>query len=246
MAMTIRRGPASGMKWIAGSSTHGCWLGTYELDKQKALARIVRPGMTVFDIGAQAGFYTLFFSRLVGGSGKVYAFEPFAENVQSLLGHIRINALRNVQVIQVALAACSGLAGFTLDRGNCQNALTDTRAATLVMPTLSLDEAVERYGLAPPALIKMDVEGAEGALLQGARRTLECYRPTIFVALHGEEQKQACQTLLESLRYRLYALDDTPVCGACQPDEVYALAPQGTTPGGHMNDLQQPKASSGK
>src|SRR5215468_9861302 len=73
-------------------------------------------------------------------------------------------------------------------------------SATLVRPTLSLDEAVERYELAPPALIKMDVEGAEGALLQGARRALECYRLTIFVALHEEEQKQECQTFLESLR----------------------------------------------
>ena len=98
-------------------------------------------------------------------------------------------------------------------------------SATLVRPTLSLDEAVERYELAPPALIKMDVEGAEGALLQGARRALECYRLTIFVALHEEEQKQECQTFLESLRYRLHALDGIPICGACRTDEVYALAP---------------------
>lgn len=54
----IRRGPAQGMKWIVGSSNHGCWLGTYELEKQLALQRAVRQGMVVYDIGAQAGFYT--------------------------------------------------------------------------------------------------------------------------------------------------------------------------------------------
>jgi protein-L-isoaspartate O-methyltransferase len=93
MVMTIRHGPAKGMKWIAGSSTHGCWLGTYELEKQRVLARFISVGMTVYDIGAQAGFYTLFFSRLVG-SGKVYAIEPYAENTQYLLTHIRISNSR--------------------------------------------------------------------------------------------------------------------------------------------------------
>jgi hypothetical protein len=70
MAIPILRGSAKGLKWIVGSSNHGCWLGTYELEKQVALERFVKPGMTVYDIGAQAGFYTLFFSRLVGGGGR--------------------------------------------------------------------------------------------------------------------------------------------------------------------------------
>jgi hypothetical protein len=64
LVITIRRGPAKSMKWLVGSSDHGCWLGTYELDKQQALTQFVRTGMTVYDVGAQAGFYTLFFSRL--------------------------------------------------------------------------------------------------------------------------------------------------------------------------------------
>ena len=65
----IRRGPAKGLRWIVGSATHGCWLGTYELDKQRVLERFVKHGMTVYDIGAQAGFYALVFSRLVGEAG---------------------------------------------------------------------------------------------------------------------------------------------------------------------------------
>jgi hypothetical protein len=68
MVVPILTGPAKGQKWIVGSSNHGCWLGTYELEKQAVLERFVKPGMTVYDIGAQAGFYSLFFSRLVGGA----------------------------------------------------------------------------------------------------------------------------------------------------------------------------------
>ena len=62
MVRPIRLGPAQDMKWIIGSGHHGCWLGSYELDKQCALEHFVNTGMVVYDIGAQAGFYTLFFS----------------------------------------------------------------------------------------------------------------------------------------------------------------------------------------
>jgi hypothetical protein len=48
--MRIRRGPAKGMKWIASSSVHGCWLGTYELKKRERLEHFLRPGMTVYNI----------------------------------------------------------------------------------------------------------------------------------------------------------------------------------------------------
>jgi FkbM family methyltransferase len=204
LVMTIRRGPAKGMKWIVGSSNHGCWLGPYELDKQQALTQFVRTGMTVYDIGAQAGFYTLFFSRLVG-EGKVYAFEPFAENVQHLLWHIRMNGVRNAQVIQVALAERVHLAGFTVDRGISQNALIDAVNASLLVPTLSLDEAVEIHGLTPPDLIKMDVEGAESVILKGVRRTLERYRPTVFF-LCTERSRGAAA----SPSWRTWGIDFTP------------------------------------
>ena len=93
MVTRIRRGPVKGLKWVVGSSNHGSRLGTYELDKQDALRKFVKPGMTVYDIGAQVGFYTLFFSRLVGDSGRVYAFEPFAGNIQYLMAHVRMNHL---------------------------------------------------------------------------------------------------------------------------------------------------------
>jgi hypothetical protein len=51
MMVPIRRGPAKGLRWIVGANTHGCWLGTYELEKQRALMRFVREGMTIYDVG---------------------------------------------------------------------------------------------------------------------------------------------------------------------------------------------------
>ena len=59
LPMPVLQGPLRGYWWITGSSNHGCWLGSYEYDKQRLFARMIRAGDVVFDIGANVGFYTL-------------------------------------------------------------------------------------------------------------------------------------------------------------------------------------------
>jgi FkbM family methyltransferase len=216
--MRIRSGPARGLKWITGSSLHGCWLGTFELAKQRLLERLVRPGMTVYDIGAQAGFYTLCLSRMVGESGRVFAFEPFAENVHNLLDHVRMNDLRNVRIVQAAVARCSGLRGFTTDRGACENVLAG-EIATLLVPTMSLDS----LSLPAPDLIKMDIEGGESEALRGSRRILSEHRPAVLIALHGPEHARFCGDFLKSLGYEVQSLSKQPSEPSPVPDEIYAL-----------------------
>jgi FkbM family methyltransferase len=220
--MRIRSGPARGMKWIAGSSLHGCWLGTYELPKQKLLERLVFPGMTVYDIGAQAGFYTLCLSRMVGEKGRVIAFEPFADNVRNLLEHVRMNGLRNVRIVQAAVGESSGLRAFTTDRGECQNRIEDA-AAQFLIPAVSLDS----LSLPPPDLIKMDIEGGESEALRGARRTLSEQRPLVLVALHGTGPARQCSATLLSLGYRILDLAGRRLDGEFKDDEIYAV-PEGS------------------
>src|SRR5437899_3136746 len=65
-------GSLRGARWVVGSASHGCWLGWYEADKQRAFASLVKRGDVVFDIGAHVGFYTLLASRLCGPSGHVF------------------------------------------------------------------------------------------------------------------------------------------------------------------------------
>src|SRR5215471_5126199 len=76
----ILQGQLKGKWWIAGSNSHGCWLGSYEFDKRRLFEQTIKPGATVFDIGANVGFYTLLSSVLVGSGGKVYTFEPVPSN----------------------------------------------------------------------------------------------------------------------------------------------------------------------
>jgi FkbM family methyltransferase len=216
MMLPIRRGPAKGLRWIVGANTLGCWLGTYELEKQRALMCFVREGMTIYDVGAQAGFYTLFFSKLVGPSGHVYAFEPCPLGGRDLVQHIGVNRLENVTILQVAVSDQRGLSPFSIDRHSCMNSIATQ--SQLLVPSARLDDFDYR-----PALIKMDVEGGESKALLGARHLFQEAKPILFVALHGREQFECVTAILREFHYAKFALDGTPIRGTPETDEIYAL-----------------------
>ena len=219
MSIRIRRGPARGLRWIVGSANHGCWLGTYELSKQCAILRFASRGMTVFDLGAQAGFYTLFFSSLVGPSGRVFAFEPCPFESQHLLRHIEINQLSNVTVLTVAIANRSGFSRFSIRGGQTQNSLSAEAESPLLVPIISMDA----LDLPPPDLVKLDIEGGESDALLGARRILTGSRPVIFLALHSVEHRSRCFTLLREHNYLLFDLTGRSLAREIDTDEIYAV-----------------------
>ena len=104
--VTVMRGPLKGTKKYGPfrERDFDFALGQYERETVDALHRFCRPGMTVFDIGANAGYLTLVMAKLVGVSGHVHAFEPIPQNSEYLLETLRINGLRNVTVHQVAIS----------------------------------------------------------------------------------------------------------------------------------------------
>src|SRR5437016_2709331 len=103
MVVPVLQGRLRGARWIVGSSTHGCWLGTYESPKQDAFARAIRPGDLVVDAGANVGFYTLLAARIAGPTGRVVAFEPVARNLDYLRRHVELNHVHNVRIEACAL-----------------------------------------------------------------------------------------------------------------------------------------------
>jgi FkbM family methyltransferase len=179
--VSVRRGLTAGMKWRVGASTHGCWLGTYEHAAHAVIRELVRPGMIVFDIGANAGYYTLAFSMLCG-HGHVYAFEPNGENVENLLAHVRLNGCANVTVIQIAVADREGVAAFHVPGDNGSGRLVDR--SDHWVPTTSLDTAIDAGTVPVPDFVKCDVEGAENRLLAGATKLLARKRTTWKMSLH--------------------------------------------------------------
>lgn len=219
LPLTVRTGPNRGMKWFVGAGVHSCWLGTYESDKQNALVEFVRPGMTLYDIGAHAGFYTLLFSRLAGAEGKVYAFEPYPDNVRFLLRHVRLNSLSNTYVVEAAVAEATGLCSMSVDFDGYQNRLSPDKRSPLVVPTIALDD----FDRQPPNIVKIDVEGAEIEVLRGAKRVIAKHRPAIFLALHGAKQRVDCAAILREAGYVLHTLEWRPIEGEIFTDEIVAL-----------------------
>lgn len=183
--MRILTGPNRGLRWVVGSGTHGCWLGTYESEFARRIVSAIRPGMTAFDVGAHSGYYTLLMARLVGSSGRVFAFEPNRKSAACLKHHLEINDIRNVEVIEAAVAESVGRSLFT-DTDYSGQLGNHGR----VVPTVRLDDYPS------PDFVKMDIEGAEGLALRGADRILSKQETIWYIELHGPKARTECKAIL--------------------------------------------------
>lgn len=198
--MRVLSGKLRGARWIVGSEVHGCWLGTYEREHQKLAAQLTEPGGVVFDLGANVGFFTLLFSRLVG-SGAVIAFEPLPRNLGYLHAHLELNGASNVRVMECAVGEHRGRSLLASRRGPSQAALA--LDGDLEVTVVSIDSVVMSGEVAPPNLIKMDIQGGELSALRGATNTLSSYQPALWIETHGSRIHSSCKELLTALGYRV-------------------------------------------
>ena len=180
--VVIREGEAAGLRLRVDRASVMWATGRVELPVQRALAGLLAPGDVCFDVGANVGFYTLLAARIVGPEGRVVAFEPHPENVAALERNVQANGLSNVVVVPKAVSAASGEA--RLAGGDRATAHLDADRGRPV-ETVSLDEFVAAWPALAPAVVKIDVEGHELEVLEGARRTLEAGRPALVCEQHG-------------------------------------------------------------
>jgi len=209
MVVRVKTGVNQGKLWVTGVGTNGCWIGTYEEDHIAALQRLVRPGMAAYDVGANAGYYTLALSKLVGDSGHVYSFEPEARNACALQRHIQLNALSNVTLVQAAVSDKVGMAGF---EGAFGTAKISANGAYQV-PTISLDEFVAS-GNPVPEFIKMDIEGAERSALRGAASILSRREAIWMMATHSDQLRDECRAMMAGYGYSFKGFDGQGEAGA--------------------------------
>ena len=200
------------------------WLGTYEPELQAALREFLKPGMTVYDVGANIGYVSLMLAHHVTSSGRVFAFEALPENVQRVRKNIALNNLSNVSVFSVAVIDRVAPVTFhvhalSVGMGKAAGSagrLDELYKAQISVPGLSLDDFVYEQGNPPPAAVKMDIEGGEVLALPGMRRILNEHRPILFLELHGPESEKAAWESLSAAGYSLramqsgYALIDSP------------------------------------
>jgi FkbM family methyltransferase len=181
--------------------TPGLRSGAYEPHLTAVFERHCRPGMTVVDVGANLGYFTLLAARLVGPSGRVVALEPNSENCRLLLSSLRLSGISNVELLPVAADEAPGWAYYSTHVGSNGGLIDDgdllSRPGTVV-PTFRLDDLVD----GPVGFLKMDVEGAEGRVVLGATRIIERDRPVVTTELKEEMlQRVSGRSVAEYLGY---------------------------------------------
>jgi FkbM family methyltransferase len=225
----IARGFAKGLKINIGFSHVGYVLGTTEPEVQAALDMLLRPGMTVYDIGANVGFHAISAARRIGPDAKVICFEALPDNAKKIEYNASSNKFTNIQVVSTALGNSEGEAAFWTSKQPTWGKLAsvgkkpDKFAQEVRVSIRRLDSVVYELKLPPPALIKMDVEGSEIDVLEGARQTLERYHPTLLIEAHGTNA--AIENFLLAIGYRVGVLGKkVPVAEAYGNAHIFAIS----------------------
>jgi FkbM family methyltransferase len=154
-------------------------------EEYAAFRAATRPGELVLDVGANVGAYTLLFAQWVGPTGRVVAFEPAAEAAAALRAHLVLNGVDGrVEVSEAAIADRQGTARFSGRAAAGGNAIVpDGTPGSVDVQTTTLDAFCHGRQL-QPAVIKVDVEGAELHVLRGAREACADPGVRVFVEFH--------------------------------------------------------------
>jgi len=194
----VLSGPLRGARWVVGSSSHGCWAGTYEAENQKFVAGHLKAGDVALDLGAHVGFFTLLMSRMVGARGVVIACEPHPESASRLRRHLALNGCSNVRIREIAISDHRGELRFLRSSPVSQSHLNEQ--GDLIVPSRTLDELIAEEEVTTPAMVKIDVEGAEAAVLRGAERLLASAQSAWLIATHGWEAHRDALVRLQRCR----------------------------------------------
>jgi len=152
--------------------------GWFEPFETRLVERLVSAGDTVVDIGANIGYYTLQFARLVGPAGRVYAFEPDPRNFELLQENVWQNGYRNVTLVRAAVADRSGAARLFINptnRGDHRIYDGAPGRRTIEIHATTLDDYFAGHD-GRIDLVKIDVQGAEAAAFAGMRGILGARR----------------------------------------------------------------------
>jgi FkbM family methyltransferase len=162
--------------------------GCLEPNEMAFLDRFLKPGMKVIDIGANEGCYSVLCGAKVGENGKVWAFEPSPREFAVLKANAEQNPKLNIACFPVAIGNKNGTVKLRIAEGihAGQNTLGEfsysiTELDFAIVSIRRLDDLIFEAKTDRIDLIKIDVEGAEGLVLEGARRTLETFRPVVLL-----------------------------------------------------------------
>lgn len=181
----------------------------YERHTVRALRTFLTSGSTFLDIGANKGDFTILGASLVGPAGLVVAIEPERENFEVLRRAITINRVNQVRAVRVALTNYTGDTTLFLGKYSGWHSLKLGPAASYgkqTVPARRCDDVLRELGVNAVDVMKIDVEGAELEVLQGATETLARGKTTILLDFHRAHgvHPNELQALLNELGYAAF------------------------------------------
>lgn len=210
--VTVAAGPLAGMRMrLDMQDEKDLWLGNYETELLSGLASLVKPGMVIYDIGANVGYMSLLFAKLVGPDGQVIAFEPVPENAERIAHNAVLNQYEKIiRVEKLAVIDTPRNLQFFVPAsggtGKVAGAAGRSVAAyirEIEVTGTSLDNFIDEQGNPVPDLIKIDIEGGEVLAIPGMKNLLTHQRPTVVMELHGPEAAEVAWRFLKAAGYHI-------------------------------------------
>jgi FkbM family methyltransferase len=228
-----RRGGVLDAPWVAGpaglvrlrlraglSSATGNWYaGLADPAEMGFILQALRAGDRMVDVGANVGVYASLAAGAVGA--RVLALEPAEETLPDLRAMVALNGIEDrVEIRAIAAGAAPGLLRFTRGRGTTNQGAAD---GPVEVPVTTLDALCAG---APPLLVKIDVEGAEAAVLVGAAALLARDAPMAAILETRGEADAAVETAMRAAGFAPFAHDPfarvlTPLPGPSRPNTLY-------------------------
>ena len=190
-------------------------LAGYEEPVVRFMHNAIVPGWVVYDIGANIGLYSILSGRLVGDQGCVYSVEANPLCVYLLRTNLELNKISNSQILPMAALDRAGSVDFTLNYGNLglgvtqRSSLYATKAGHEIGVTgWDMATLIDQFDLRSPNLIKIDVEGAEGFVVEGLESVIKAQKPTLMIEVHGQIAARQTFQRLRNHPYHYEILND--------------------------------------
>src|ERR1700680_1690492 len=238
-----RIGPRSGTKVckvfgltftldLADQIQREIYFGTFEPQETAIIGAYVRSGMTFVDVGANVGYYTALAASLVGPKGRVIAFEPSPYAFERLRRMIDSNRLEHVTPVHAGLSDRAGRLNLYLGVGSCNDTPTmvpHENATAVEVSVRMLDSVMEEMGVDQIDVIKIDVEGHEPKVLEGAQNLLRHRRVRAVLCEFNEHWLRKAGSSPERLRALIAdggLVEGTPASsGRILENRFFTLAP---------------------
>jgi len=176
---------------------------SFEYTTLELFSTLLKEGDVIVDVGANSGLYSIFYSKLVGNTGAVHAFEPDTETFVMLQENISLNNCTNIATYNLALSNKASIIemvsfdpdGFKPKDGDSFKYIKEVAPGSVnnggnTMTAIKMDDVPELQAIKKIDYIKIDVEGAELLVLQGAIDTIAKHKPVIIFELSGKWTKR--------------------------------------------------------